>query len=646
MSPAIPLTELLAAARSVTTTFDLIPEEPVPVADAGALVPLELSQVADRYARHGFAIIQLPPGPFTDKSLLALAESLGLGEPFLPPLYRLGGTVATVSRISAAANEGTVDADHPSFARTVGQELHCDGTLQDIGFIKASVLLCESPAAEGGDTTLFNASAAFARLLMTDAAAATALATPGVLIRQANVNGSTEVNSGPAFTVQDGQLICRYCVSGTDRWAVPADVTEADLWRGVEFMRWASQPISPFFARLRLGEGQAIVFDNTRISHGRSPYSDSKTQHRCLHRSLHLTHPRGVRTHQDQTHADTEPRSTGAARTLGTYPGDAPLGPPPALDPELAAPLRAILNELPMPLTPELIADRRARTTAGTLSDEAIRRGGAFDIEEAAFPGPPGAPDVRVIICRPTATPGPHPVIFNTHGGGMVAGNNRSIELADELDRAEELQLTVVAVEYRLAPEHPDPAPLDDCYAALLGTSENADRLRLDAERIIVSGNSAGGALAAGLALRARDWDGPRLLGQMLQCPMLDDRCDTPSAVQLARAGLWDGASGLAGWTALLGDRRGTDDVSGHTAPARATDLSNLPPAFVDVGSVEALRDECAAYAMRLWRAGGQAELHVWSGAFHSFDHWVPDAAVSQAAKRARISWMRRLLAS
>lgn len=317
---------------------------------------------------------------------------------------------------------------------------------------------------------------------------------------------------------------------------------------------------------------------------------------------------------------------------------------PPPFDAELAGPLRGILDSMPMPLAPELIPDRRRRSYDGRLTDEQIRRGGAFETEQRTVPGPAGAPPVTLLICRPANATGAVPVVYHTHGGGMVAGSHRSTELAGELDRAQELGLAVVAVEYRLAPEHPDPAPVEDCYAGLLWLAGHTRDIGVDGDRMILSGNSAGGALAAGLALMARDRSGPRPCGQLLQFPMLDDRCDTFSAGQMARVGLWDGESNRAGWTALLGERRGAPDVSPYAAPARAEDLAGLPPAYVEVGSVEALRDDGIAYASRIWQSGGEAELHVWSGAFHSFDEWVPDAVVSRTAHRARTAWLRRVL--
>jgi acetyl esterase/lipase len=317
---------------------------------------------------------------------------------------------------------------------------------------------------------------------------------------------------------------------------------------------------------------------------------------------------------------------------------------PPPLDRQLDGPLRAILAQRPS-LTPELIKLRRDAARRAALTDEQVSRGGAFEIQQRVVPGPPEAPGLPLLICLPTGTAGPHPVLFNIHGGGMVAGHPRTTELSGELDRAQVLQCAVVAVDYRLAPEHPDPAPVEDCYAGLVWLAGHARQLGCDPARIVVSGNSAGGALAAGVALLARDRGGPAVAAQLLQFPMLDDRCRSASVRQLEQVGLWDGLSNRTGWTAVLGERRGTEAVSCYAAPARATDLSGLPPAYVEVGSVEALRDEAVDYVSRIWAVGGEAELHVWSGAFHSFDEWVPDAIVSRTAADARVGWLRRVLA-
>jgi alpha-ketoglutarate-dependent taurine dioxygenase len=295
--------QVLAAAAAVTTTFVDVPREPLGVQRAAALAPRESGEIVARYARHGFAVVQLGAGHVTAGTLLELAQALDLGAPFVPPLYATGGRAAGasaaggsaaggVSRISAARNTGTADDHHPSFGRTGGQELHCDGTLQPIGYVKTSLLGCETPAAFGGETTLFNASAAYAQLAVADPAAAAALAAPGVMVRQANINGCTDSNAGSAFTLRDGRLVCGYSVTQTDTWAVPDGVDAADLYRGAGFLRHASLPGGPFFAQLKLAAGQVIAFDNTRISHGRTPYRDAEDRRRCLYRSLHLRHPR------------------------------------------------------------------------------------------------------------------------------------------------------------------------------------------------------------------------------------------------------------------------------------------------------------------------------------------------------------------
>lgn len=319
------------------------------------------------------------------------------------------------------------------------------------------------------------------------------------------------------------------------------------------------------------------------------------------------------------------------------------VGPPPPLDPELAGPLVTILRSRP-PLVPALIAMRRQESAAAALDDATLTRDGAFALDVIALPGPLGDDRVEVLVCRPTAAPGPHPTLIHIHGGGMVAGSPRSVELAHDLDRAADLGMAVVSVDYRLAPEHPAPAAVEDCYAAIASVSAVAHRLELDPHRLVLSGNSAGGGLAAGVGLLARDRGGPPIAGLLLQCPMLDDRAASPSTVQMEGVGLWDPLSNRTGWDAALGARRGTQDVPPHIAPARATDLSGLPSIFVDVGSVEALRDEAVTWVSRIHRAGGDAELHVWSGAFHSFDQWVPDALVAKTAERCRRDWLSRVL--
>jgi acetyl esterase/lipase len=272
---------------------------------------------------------------------------------------------------------------------------------------------------------------------------------------------------------------------------------------------------------------------------------------------------------------------------------------------------------------------------------------GAFEVTEPTAPGPGGAPGVPLLVCRPAAPAAGtgRPLLYHVHGGGMVLGNNR-LGVNTALEWAQEVGAAVVSVEYRLAPEHPHPAPVSDVHAGLLWTAEHARELGCDPDRIVLVGGSAGGGLAAALALLLRDTQGPRPMGQMLMSPMLDDRNDTPSAHQMAGAGVWDRTANETAWTALLGDRRGGANVSPYAAPARAEDLSGLPPAFLDVGSAETFRDEVVAYASRIWQVGGVAELHVWPGGFHGFDAVAPRAALSRAARAARTDWLRRLSAS
>ncbi|MFD3841242.1 alpha/beta hydrolase [Streptomyces sp. NPDC058642] len=318
---------------------------------------------------------------------------------------------------------------------------------------------------------------------------------------------------------------------------------------------------------------------------------------------------------------------------------------PPPFDPELAGALELIKEVISPGMTLEDIEQIRQGPGIQMLAELDLTLDGFFKAEDRVVPGPEGAPEISLLICRPTvpSPAGPRPVVYHVHGGGMVLGTNRvGVDVA--LAWARELDAVVVSVEYRLAPEDPYPAQIEDVYAGLVWTAEHAGELGVDPERIVLAGASAGGGLCAALALLTRDRQGPRPIGQVLMCPMLDDRNDTPSSHQMAGLGVWDRTANETGWTALLGDRRGGPDVPAYAAPARAEDLAGLPPAFLDVGSAETFRDEVVAYASRIWQAGGIAELHVWPGGFHGFDGFAPQAALSQRTRAAHLDWLRRLL--
>ncbi|KAJ5383585.1 Alpha/beta hydrolase fold-3 [Penicillium concentricum] len=234
------------------------------------------------------------------------------------------------------------------------------------------------------------------------------------------------------------------------------------------------------------------------------------------------------------------------------------------------------------------------------------------------------------------------PAVYIVHGGGQIAGN-RFTTLPAVLEYFEPLDIVAVTVEYRLAPEHPAPAALDDAYAGLIWTADNAAKLGIDPTKIMVLGGSGGAPIAAGCALLAHRNQSPKLRAQMLLTPMIDDRGETVSAKQYENVGPWCGATNLMAWDWVLGSARGGPDVSELVAPARATDLTGLPPTFIDAGEAEVFRDEAVAYASKLWKFGVSAELHVWKGAFHGFDLMSGDSPVARSAVAAKISWIKRV---
>lgn len=311
-------------------------------------------------------------------------------------------------------------------------------------------------------------------------------------------------------------------------------------------------------------------------------------------------------------------------------------------DPALVEGMRAFQNLVePEPMTKATISAHRAHFATVIPPIEEQVRGRDVTWEDRTVPGPAGAPDIEVTIIRPRERARRSPAVLGIHGGGMVVGT-RLFSTPELIGFAERHGTVGIAVEYRLAPEHPGPAQAEDCYAALLWMVSHAAELDIDPRRILVSGASAGGGLSAAVALMTRDRKGPELVGQLLGYPMLDDRNVTASSHQYVDGiGPWDRSHNETAWEAIRGDE---PQVSPYTAPTRAADLSGLAPAFVEVGAAEVFRDEAVEYASRIWRAGGQAELHVWSGGYHGFSSSSPEALVSRAADAARESWLRRIL--
>jgi acetyl esterase/lipase len=317
----------------------------------------------------------------------------------------------------------------------------------------------------------------------------------------------------------------------------------------------------------------------------------------------------------------------------------------------------AALAALPAPLGRDLVAAAQAAGVTGVAelvevlrrsrdayepTDEDLTQDGAYDVSSTSVTGPAGGPAVSLLVCTPTSlSASARPTLYSIHGGGMVAGGNRS-GLLEQLTLARQVDAVVVSVEYRLAPEHPAPAPAEDCYAGLLGFLARADEFDADPGSLIVVGGSAGGGLAAAVCLMARDRGGPPIAGQLLMTPMLDARNNSLSSRQMAGVDTWDHACNDLGWRSLLGDRD-PDALGPYDSPALADDLSGLPPTLLDVGSAETFRDEVVAYASRIWAAGGVAELHVWPGGFHGYDSVAPQSRIARLTWEARASWLRRL---
>jgi acetyl esterase len=261
---------------------------------------------------------------------------------------------------------------------------------------------------------------------------------------------------------------------------------------------------------------------------------------------------------------------------------------------------------------------------------------------ERTIPGPEGAPEVPIRIYMPKERTEAGPGFVNFHMGGFVVGD-LEMEHPRCLVMAAEGGAVSIGVDYRLAPENPFPAGVEDCYAALQWVTEHAEELKIDPTKIAIGGGSSGGNLAAAVALMARDRGGPNVAFQMLFYPAIDDRCETFSMKNGTGLYVWDYQNTLDMWDQYIGKER--DDVSPYAAPARAKDLSGLPPAYVMTCEHDSLRDEAIIYAMRLMAAGVPVELHNYPGTVHGFD-LLTSSDISGRAINEGVEAFKRTMAS
>jgi len=285
----------------------------------------------------------------------------------------------------------------------------------------------------------------------------------------------------------------------------------------------------------------------------------------------------------------------------------------------------------------EFVARSRSSASASPeLSDD-----GRLTVEEVEVDAADGSEALPGVIVRPVENGGGRPCLYFVAGGRVRQSPYLSLTASDAAMVAA-LGTVLVSVAPRVGPEHPHPAQVEDAYAGLQWITDRATELGIDPSRLLAFGKGGGGGVAAALTLLARDRGGPSVAGQVLIAPMLDDRGGTLSAsYEIAP---WPRRNNRLAWSAVLGDAVGGPNVSPYAAVARAEDLRGLPPTYLEVGASEVMRDEVLTFGRRLAEQGVPTELHMWGGGFHAFDAYAPDAEVSKACRRARMSYLQRRL--
>jgi acetyl esterase/lipase len=300
---------------------------------------------------------------------------------------------------------------------------------------------------------------------------------------------------------------------------------------------------------------------------------------------------------------------------------------PLTFDPEIAAVFAALAEAPDVPVT-----DRGDALGLREIADAGLVQMNEFapdlpDVTRTDHVVPTADGSSILVRLYRTSSTLPGSAVVYAHGGGMICGSMASYDRL-VAGYVEATGVPFLSVDYRLSPEFPGTTPVDDTFSALTWFVERADEFGVDPARIAIMGDSGGGGVAAGAAIAAREAGIP-LARQILIYPMLDDRTVEPD-VEILPFATWTYDNNFTGWNALLGEARGTADVSPRSAPARLADFAGLAPAFIDVGELDIFRDESVRYALELVRAGVSTELYVRPGVPHAFDRLAPTSSVGQ----------------
>jgi acetyl esterase/lipase len=306
------------------------------------------------------------------------------------------------------------------------------------------------------------------------------------------------------------------------------------------------------------------------------------------------------------------------------------------------------------PLNPDKILDipavRKGIQTTNPGPEGIAEKHPQYELTNIKVPGIPGLSDAAVDLAlyqpRPKAGrkwPAGRPLVYHVHGGAQVAGD-RYFALEYPMAHVSPADNVVFAsIEYRLVPEHPAPAGAYDVYAGLVYLTTHAKELGIDPEKIVLYGVSGGAAVSASAALLSRKLAGPKCVALVLDIPMLDDRqAGHASPKQFWDGTAWPGWMEEKVWDVVLGDGD-RSDPDGVRIAARAESLTDLPLTFIDIGECESMRDQVVAFASRIWRDGGQAELHVWPGVYHGGAMWEPNVPVSKAMVKVQRGFLERV---